>query len=99
MSVLRGVGCHLAAGGGRDYRTGPDPVKRAAGKTAPVIPKILDINSLRSRGGTLARPQEGLAHYAPWIPHSVFGVPAQRPARKESTETTERVQGAHPIEG
>ncbi len=86
--------------GGCDYRSGSGPVKRGPrANHARSLLYYIGIPRPDHAAGPWRALLERLAPYARWIPHSVFGVPAQRPARKESTETTERVQGAHPIEG
>jgi hypothetical protein len=33
-----------------------------------------------------------------WMPHSVFGLPRQRPARASSSGSVRLVQGMHPTE-
>ncbi len=50
---------------------------------------------IRSRHGAGAY---GRTSPSQWMPHSVLSVPAQRPERGISAETTGRVQGAHPME-
>jgi len=39
-----------------------------------------------------------LSHYAVWIPHSVLGLPRQRPARASSSGEVRLVQGMHPTD-